>query len=276
MKSPHLASQRRHSLFVCLDVPFLALAFAFSWTCWLPAAFAIVPPSWNPWLHLLGALGPMAAGWVRARSESANASSALRARCRLRWRHWPWVVSAALIPLVLYLIGAGAVALSGQPHAAPFTARSSEFPSLPFAAYALVSLGCYGFGEEVGWRGWWLPKLRATFTPRHTALIQGLTWVLWHLPLLFISPGYRAMSGWMLLGWALSTFFSAALFVWLFKFTQGSVIVAAVFHATMDIAFLASPHPVVGQVLGGFITLLAVVALLRLPPTSATAASRHW
>lgn len=207
----------------------------------------------------------MAAGWVCARSESAEAITALRARFRLRWRHWPWIVGAALIPVILYLVGAGLISVAGRPPVEPFTSRSGEFPSLPFGAYALLSLGFYGFGEEVGWRGWWLPKLLSTFSPRHSALIQGLAWVLWHLPLLFISPGYSTMGGLMLLGWALSTFASAALFVWLFKFTQGSIVVAAVFHAMMDVAFLASPHPAVSQILGGLITVMAVVALFLLP-----------
>ena len=258
-------TRSRLSLFDRLDAPFLIMAFAFSWICWLPASFALVPSGWNSRLHLLGALGPLAAGWVRARCESAEAIGALRARFRLRWRDWPWIAAAALIPIILYLIGAGMVGATGRPGPENFTARSSEFPSLPFAAYALVSLGFYGFGEEVGWRGWWLPKLQSTFSPRHSALIQGFAWVVWHLPLLFISPGYLAMSGWMLVGWALSTFASAALFVWLFKFTKGSVIVAAVFHALMDIAFLASPHPAVSQALGGIVTTVAVIALLLLP-----------
>ena len=207
----------------------------------------------------------MVAGWICARRASAEAFGELRARFRLRWRHWPWLTAAALFPVVLYLIGTVLVGATGQSPAAPFTARSSEFPALPFAAYVLVSLGFYGFGEEVGWRGWWLPKLLSTFSPRHSALIQGLVWVLWHIPLLFISPGYSSMSGWMLAGWALSTFVSAALFVWLFKFTKESVVVAAVFHAMMDIAFLASPLPAVSQVLGGSITVVAVIALLLLP-----------
>ena len=248
-----------------VDASFLLRAFAFSWACWLPAASGIVPTEWNSSLHLLGALGPMVAGWISARRTSGAARAALVKRCGLRWRHWPWIVGAAVLPLVLYAVGALVVNGAAQPPAAPFTARSGEFPALPFAAYALVSLGFYGFGEEVGWRGWWLPKLMVTFTPRSTALIQGLAWVTWHLPLLNFAPGYRAMGAWMMLGWAASTFASAALFVWLFKWTRGSVAVAAVFHTAMDLAFLASPAPVVGQILGVLTTVLAVVALMLLP-----------
>ena len=241
------------------------MAFVFSWICWLPAACALVPPNWNSRLHLIGALGPMAAGLICARQESREALRALRTRCRLQWRHWPWIIAAALIPISLFLVGTAATGASGPSQVETFTGRSTEFPSVPFAAYALIALVFYGFGEEVGWRGWWLPKLRATFSPRHSALLQGVAWVPWHLPLLFLTPGYRAMSAWMLVGWALSTFVSPALFVWLYKFTGGSVVVAAVFHTTMDLAFLASPHPAVNQILGSSITALAVVALVLLP-----------
>jgi len=207
----------------------------------------------------------MVAGLACAGHESREALHALRMRCRLRWRDWPWIITAALIPIFLFLIGAAAAGASGPSQVETFTGRSTEFPSLPFAAYAFVALFFHGFGEEVGWRGWWLPKLQATFSLRHSALLQGLAWVPWHLPLLFISPGYQAMSDWMLVGWAFSTFASPALFVWLFKFTDGSVVVAAVFHTTMDLAFLASPHPAVNQILGASITALAVVALVLLP-----------
>jgi membrane protease YdiL (CAAX protease family) len=207
----------------------------------------------------------MAAGWVRARSESAEAMADLQARFRLQASHWPWIAGVILFPIILYVAGARIALATGRDVVEPFAARSTEFPTLRFPVYALVSLAFYGFGEEVGWRGWWLPKLRSIYSPRHSALIQGLAWVLWHVPLFFLTPGYRAMDGWTIVGWTLSTFASAALFVWLFKFTRGSVVVAAFFHAMMDIAFLASPHPVVSQVLGGLITVLAVIALLLLP-----------
>jgi uncharacterized protein len=205
----------------------------------------------------------MLAGWVRARNESAVPS--LQARFRLRAHDSLWIAGVILFPIILYAVGARIILATGRNIVAPLAARSAEFPTLSFPTYALVSLAFYGFGEEVGWRGWWLPKLRTTFSPRHSAVIQGLIWVLWHIPLFFLTAGYRAMNGWTILGWALSTFASAALFVWLFKFTRGSVVVAALFHAMMDIVFLASPHPAVSQVLGALITFLAVVALLLLP-----------
>lgn len=52
--------------------------------------------------------------------------------------------------------------------------------------------GLFGFGEEFGWRGYLLPKLMPLGKAR-AYLLVGLTWGLWHAPLVlagFNYPGY--------------------------------------------------------------------------------------
>ena len=52
--------------------------------------------------------------------------------------------------------------------------------------------GFFGFGEELGWRGYLLPKLMPLGKARAT-LIGGVIWGLWHAPLILIGfnyPGY--------------------------------------------------------------------------------------
>lgn len=38
-------------------------------------------------------------------------------------------------------------------------------------------------GEEVGWRGFWLPQLLEGNSPLVASLILGVVWALWHLPI---------------------------------------------------------------------------------------------
>lgn len=39
-----------------------------------------------------------------------------------------------------------------------------------------------GFGEELGWRGFALPRLLQSFSPFVASLILGTIWIVWHLP----------------------------------------------------------------------------------------------
>lgn len=46
------------------------------------------------------------------------------------------------------------------------------------------------FGEEWGWRGYLLPKLREHFSLLPTLLISGIIWGLWHLPIIMLGHNY--------------------------------------------------------------------------------------
>ena len=39
-------------------------------------------------------------------------------------------------------------------------------------------------GEELGWRGYLLPKLRTLFSDRLSLIISGVIWGLWHAPVI--------------------------------------------------------------------------------------------
>ena len=136
-----------------------------------------------PLLGLLAAVGPGLAALATATLEDGRAGAGRLLGSALRWRVGiGWYLGVLLFgPLVL---------------AVTFTLNSwlgSPFPPvmqrLPgFLPLLLVLTLQTGLGEELGWRGFAQRRLQATFGPIRAALLVGIVWSLWHLPL-FLIPG---------------------------------------------------------------------------------------
>lgn len=65
-----------------------------------------------------------------------------------------------------------------------------EYILLTYPLFFLIYLTpimIFGGGlEEIGWRGFLLPKLLSRYSPLKSSLIIGVIWSLWHLPIWFI------------------------------------------------------------------------------------------
>ena len=97
----------------------------------------------------------------------------------------------------------------------------------------------FGFGEEVGWRGFALPCLQNKSSALNASIILTLFWALWHLPLFFYRPGYTTMEWTGILGWIFSLLTGSILLTWLYNSSRASILICAVFHSTIDMAFTA-------------------------------------
>jgi uncharacterized protein len=100
--------------------------------------------------------------------------------------------------------------------------------------------------EEVGWRGFALPRLQKQVGPVWGSLILGVLWGMWHLPLLFIpeqSPVGHTITLALLVVFFLAIIAKSVSFTWLFNNTNGSLLIATLFHAAAslnghDLAYL--------------------------------------
>lgn len=134
-------------------------------------------------------------------------------------------------------------------------------PSRPVQPLVLtLVLAALVIGEEIGWRGFALPRLQERFSPLVSSLILGVLWAAWHLPNAFI-PGlshyFYAFPQFLLYVVAMTI-----LFTWLANNTRGSVLLAWIFHAAINAsgAFFAIGDTVRQWTLSGIV--YGVVALI--------------
>jgi uncharacterized protein len=97
-----------------------------------------------------------------------------------------------------------------------------------------LPLTLFTFGEEYGWRGYLLPRLLPLGEIRASVLL-GMIWGVWHLPVLLAGLNYPGVNVWLAI--IVFTFVTVALsftYTWFYVASSGSVLVAAVFHASTN------------------------------------------
>jgi membrane protease YdiL (CAAX protease family) len=91
--------------------------------------------------------------------------------------------------------------------------------------------------EEIGWRGFALPRLERRHNPLAAALILGILWALWHLPQ-FLVPTWTASSGGGGLSGIVLFVLAAAAFSivlsWVFNNTRASLLLVVLVHTSID------------------------------------------
>jgi len=153
-------------------IAFFVLAYLLTWWIYPLLKF-------SPLLGIFGLFGPALAAIIMAAVTEGKAGvKALLSRV-VRWRVGVrWYVIALGLPTVLSLATAGLYYLLG----------ASQF--LQVGALTIFDLVLFVLvvGEELGWRGYALPRLLEKRSAVTASLILGVLWGLWHLPT-FLVPG---------------------------------------------------------------------------------------
>lgn len=83
-------------------------------------------------------------------------------------------------------------------------------------------------GEELGWRGFVLPKLQKKLNPLISSIILGTIWASWHIPMFYFRvPGYDIS----FISYLLETIWLTILFTWLYNSTKGSLLIVILYHS---------------------------------------------
>jgi membrane protease YdiL (CAAX protease family) len=237
-----------------LLVLFFVLTFAITWGL---AALVLLFPApiealfgdfstANP-VFILAVAGPtVSATALTLAREGWSGLGALYGRLA-RWRFGiQWYALA--------LVGVPLAGLIVRRVAGPVPQPDLSTPALLFST--LLNLLITGpLGEELGWRGFALPRLLKRLRPLPASLILGGVWGVWHLPSFFVSD--LPQSSLSIPIFLLGALCMSILATWLFRHTGGSVLITVSFHYMVNFSF-----SVLGAPLPAFTLVMAVVAAL--------------
>ena len=214
---------------------FFVLAFAISWTLMAPAVFAGGLEGLPVAFFFLGVFGPAVAAAIVTRVTGGSIRGWLRSV--MVWRvPIRWYAFALGLPFVLAVVASAEFALAGE---------SLDFGLAAERAASLVPLFVFclllnGGPEELGWRGFALPRLQERLSPVRSTFLLGGLWGLWHLPLLRIEDNaghdLATLPLIAMLAWTLGGFVAYAVtYTYLFNRT-GSALLCVILHAAYNTA----------------------------------------
>lgn len=249
---------RQHPL-----VFYFLLAYGFTWVYALVFLVLLHIP-----LPLL-VLGPPLAGFIMtALTEGIPGLRRLLLRIVL-WRVGiQWYLFALLGILGFCLLGT--IILPGA--LAFYHAPSLDYVlNIPLTFVLAFLLG--PIFEEVGWRGFALPRMQRLQGPLVSSLLLGILWAFWHLPF-FLLPDFAHQNGGLTLAsfsvFALSAIAITIIMTWVFNHTQGSLLIVMLLHTSVNVSlevtsglFPGLPNGNLNGLIGFGVTALLLVLLTR-------------
>lgn len=233
-----------------LGIHFLA-TFAFSWLFWVPAlilfrgqlqgqtSVAHFPVGFVA-LQTLGAAGPSVVAVALVRLVYGRKGlSALKERF-WRWRaSLRWFLAAALVIPAITVTSIAARSLLDPSFSIPSRSPlGTMLGDIGVVGTILVSpLMFVGFLftspvlEELGWRGFALPRLQQHFGALSAGILLGVVWGLWHLPLWLANGETVPLSLLLIVAHSI-------ILTWLFNSARGSLLVAMFAHGSANFSFL--------------------------------------
>jgi len=212
---------------------FYILAFGISWLGWVPLALGShgISPFDKPYFQFLlifPAIGPALAAIIVTQMTHGKTGVRDLLKALIQWRvDLDWYLVAVFGPVVLLIAGKAITKLLGF-SVTPAGPQGDLF-SVAISAFAMSLLP--NTCEEIGWRGFALPRLQKRYNALLATLTVGVLWGLWHLPL-FFSVG-NPMSEYPLPHFIFIVA-GAFIYTWLYNSTKGSILLVALFHVALN------------------------------------------
>jgi membrane protease YdiL (CAAX protease family) len=221
---------------------FFVLANAASWVAWIPYVLSLSGlgvwefrfPGGPIGGQLLGmlpgaCLGPIGSAVVVTAIADGRPGLRTWARRLWRWRvSWRWYVGILLgVPVAMVL--SGLVFSGGRAHLPSAAVLLALIPGL------LAQMVTTGLAEEPGWRDFALPRVQRLLGAPRAAVVIGVLWGIWHLPLFLTEWG-----GWPDAPWYRPIEFVAfciafnVVMSWVFNSTGQSLPMAMLLHVSVN------------------------------------------
>ncbi len=218
---------------------FLIINYLISWSFLYPsyqivlANGKITPLSL---IGLIGAYGPtIAAIIVQSILDRKKLNALFKSLLKVKTKIF-YVLFLIITPIILYFLAylSSTILFNGS-FSFNWIAGISNIPLLFLAALPFGPMG-----EELGWRGFMLPKLLEKNSVIKSTFYVGLAWGIWHLAS-FTFPGaalpsYLDVSIWSIALYFVNTIALSFTFTFIYFKTNGSVFYAILLHAFFNIA----------------------------------------
>jgi hypothetical protein len=182
----------------------------------------------------------------------------------LRWRvglRWYLTVLLGMPALIV-----GSALLSGWFDGDPLKFVRGHWHLALYPMLTSLVLDPGPLGEELGWRGFALPRLLKNRSALSASLILGLIWGIWHLPAFFIQG--LPQNQFSLPAFLVGCVMLSVLMTWVFQHTAGSILFAILIHWLFNADFLPR------GTLPAMAVILSVAALIVVAVSGPTHLSR--
>lgn len=215
-------------------ISFIVINYTISWTLLYPAFRMILAAkgSFPPLaiVGLIGGYGPSIAAILVLAATDGKQGVRSALRRFLEWRvPIRWYLYVLVLPVCVY-------ALAIVVHIRPPVDVLAGLRAIPLAW--LIALPFGPLGEELGWRGYLLPRLLERFDIRSATLIVGLVWTVWHVAA-FAFPGAAIPSVFPVRAFTIGLFAvqittEACIFTYVYLNTRGSLLIAMLLHMSFN------------------------------------------
>ena len=215
-------------------VIFFSLTFLVSWSLFIGAASVSGPAksgssfsTFGYVIYLIGVFTPaLVAIFLSWREQRRAGVVALLSQMLRAPLHFGWYLFAATYFIVIKILAA-----------LIYRAVAGGWPAFGHDSFVLIAAAVifstpFQAGEELGWRGFALPRLWNHFGLSLASVVLGIIWAVWHLPFFYLAGADKFDQSFPV--YLLSVVALSIAMAWLYWRTRGSLLLVMLMHSAVN------------------------------------------